>query len=283
MNIISGIREMQSAAEELRRSGKRISLVPTMGFLHEGHLSLIRIARKHSDVVVTSIFVNPTQFGPNEDFAKYPRDMKRDTALAVSAGTDILFTPGAAEMYPDGYATYATVERITEVLEGKVRPTHFRGVATVVAKLFHCAMPHVAVFGQKDAQQVAVIRRMTLDLNFPVEILVGPIVREQDGLAMSSRNVYLSAEERRQSTVLHRSLLRAGEMIRAGERRSSALVSAMSEMITAQPAAKVDYISVADAETLQELPVLPPGAKALLSLAVRFGATRLIDNTLVTV
>jgi pantoate--beta-alanine ligase len=164
-----------------------------------------------------------------------------------------------------------------------VRPGHFRGVATVVAKLFHCAYPHVAVFGQKDAQQVAVLRRMTLDLNFPVEIVVGPIVREADGLAMSSRNVYLSAEERRQSTVLHRSLTRAGELIREGERSADVLIGAMSDMITAQPAAKVDYISVADAGTLRELPVLPPGASVLLSLAVRFGATRLIDNSLVNI
>ncbi len=281
MNVISGIAEMQSAAEELRRSGKRIGMVPTMGFLHEGHLSLMRIARSHADAVVTSIFVNPTQFGPAEDFEKYPRDIERDTRLAASAGTAILFVPTVAEMYPDGYATYASVDRITDVLEGKVRPGHFRGVATVVAKLFHCAAPHVAVFGQKDAQQVAVLRRMTLDLNFPVEIIVGPIVREADGLAMSSRNVYLSPEERRQSTVLHRSLAKAGELIRAGERRAGVLIGAMSDLIAAQAAAKVDYISVADADTLKELQVLAQGASVLLSLAVRFGATRLIDNSLV--
>ena len=282
MKVITGIREMQMAAGELRRSGNRIGMVPTMGFLHEGHLSLMRIAREHADVLVTSIFVNPTQFGPTEDFSKYPRDIERDTRLAASAGTDILFAPTAAEMYPDGYATYVSVERITGVLEGKVRPGHFRGVATVVAKLFHCAEPHVAVFGQKDAQQVAVLRRMSLDLNFPVEIVVGPIVREADGLAMSSRNVYLSADERRQSTVLYRSLTRATELMRSGERRSDVVIAAMSEMITAQPGAKVDYLSVADSGTLEELPALAPGANVLLSLAVRFGATRLIDNALVT-
>ena len=282
MKVITGIREMQMAAGELRRSGNRIGMVPTMGFLHEGHLSLMRIAREHADVLVTSIFVNPTQFGPTEDFSKYPRDIERDTRLAASAGTDILFAPTAAEMYPDGYATYVSVERITGVLEGKVRPGHFRGVATVVAKLFHCAEPHVAVFGQKDAQQVAVLRRMSLELNFPVEIVVGPIVREADGLAMSSRNVYLSADERRQSTVLYRSLTRATELMRSGERRSDVVIAAMSEMITAQPGAKVDYLSVADSGTLEELPALAPGANVLLSLAVRFGATRLIDNALVT-
>jgi pantoate--beta-alanine ligase len=283
MKIVTGILEMQNAAHDLRAEGKRIALVPTMGYLHEGHLSLMRIARQHAEAVVTSIFVNPTQFGPTEDFAKYPRDIERDTRLAAAAGTDILFVPSSAEMYPDGYATYISVERITEVLEGKVRPTHFRGVATVVAKLFHCTEPHVAVFGQKDAQQVAVIRRMALDLNFGVEIAVAPIVREPDGLAMSSRNVYLSPGERAQATVLSRSLLLAAELARGGERHSDAIKKAMTSLISAQPAANIDYISVADSSTLEELPALAPGAHVLVSLAVRFGATRLIDNTLLTI
>jgi pantoate--beta-alanine ligase len=283
MRILAGILEMQNAAHDLRAEGKRIALVPTMGYLHEGHLSLMRIARQHAEVVVTSIFVNPTQFGPTEDFTKYPRDIERDTRLAASAGTDILFVPTSAEMYPDGYATYVSVERITEVLEGKVRPTHFRGVATVVGKLFHSAEPHVAIFGQKDAQQVAVIRRMTLDLNFGVEIVVAPIVREPDGLAMSSRNVYLSAAERAQATVLSRSLALADELVRGGERSAGALVKAMTALISGQPAAKIDYVSVADATTLLELAELAPGAPVLVSLAVRFGPTRLIDNTLLTI
>jgi pantoate--beta-alanine ligase len=253
-----------------------------MGYLHEGHLSLMRIARQHAEVVVTSIFVNPAQFGPSEDFAKYPRDLERDRRLAASAGTDILFVPTVDEMYPGGYASYVSVERVTDVLEGKVRPGHFKGVATVVAKLFHCAEPHVAVFGQKDAQQVAVIKRMTLDLNFGVEIVVAPIVREPDGLAMSSRNVYLSAQERAQAAVLSRSLALASELVGGGERRSDAVVKAMTSLIAAQPAAAIDYISVADASTLQELAALSPGRQVLVSLAVRFGATRLIDNALLT-
>jgi pantoate--beta-alanine ligase len=282
MKIITGILEMQNAAHDLRAEGKRLALVPTMGYLHEGHLSLMRIARQHAEVVVTSIFVNPTQFGPKEDFAKYPRDLERDRRLAASAGTDLLFVPTVDEMYPAGYATSVSVERVTEVLEGKVRPGHFTGVATVVAKLFHCAEPHVAVFGQKDAQQVAVIKRMTHDLNFGVEIVVAPIVREPDGLAMSSRNVYLSPAERAQASVLSRSLALAAELVRGGERRSDAVVKAMTSLIAAQPAAAIDYISVADAATLEELDALAPGRQALVSLAVRFGATRLIDNALVT-
>ena len=283
MKIVTGILEMQNAAHELRADGKHIALVPTMGYLHEGHLSLMRIARQYAEVVVTSIFVNPTQFAPGEDFQKYPRDLERDKRLAASAGTDILFLPTAAEMYPDGYASYVSVEGITEVLEGKVRPTHFRGVATVVAKLFHCAEPHVAVFGQKDAQQVAVIRRMSHDLNFGVEIVVAPIVRETDGLAMSSRNVYLTAAERTQATALSRSLTLAEQMVRGGERDADAIVRAMTSLITAQPAARIDYVSLADAMTLRELPTLSTGQHVLVSLAVKFGATRLIDNIVITV
>ncbi len=283
MKIVTGILEMQNAAHELRADGKHIALVPTMGYLHEGHLSLMRIARQHADVVVTSIFVNPTQFAPGEDFQKYPRDLERDKRLAASAGTDILFLPTAAEMYPDGYASYVSVEGITEVLEGKVRPTHFRGVATVVAKLFHCAEPHVAVFGQKDAQQVAVIRRMSHDLNFGVEIVVAPIVRETDGLAMSSRNVYLTSAERTQATALSRSLALAEQLIRSGERDADAVLRAMTSLITAQPAARIDYVSLSDAMTLRELTHLAAGQHVLVSLAVRFGVTRLIDNTVLTV
>lgn len=283
MKIVASISGMQHEAQALRAQGKRIAVVPTMGFLHEGHLSLIRSARSHADIVVTTIFVNPTQFAPSEDFAAYPRDLERDSRLAAGAGTDILFTPEASEMYPSGYRTYVGVEELTSVLEGKVRPGHFRGVTTVVAKLFHITTPHVAVFGQKDAQQALVIRRMTADLNFDIEIVVAPIVREPDGLAMSSRNVYLSPGERQESLALSRSLALAEEMIAGGARRPDEVRAAMLRLITAQPSAAVDYISFADPATLREQAVLAENETVLISLAVRIGKTRLIDNRLVAV
>ena len=274
---------MQAAAESLRLQGKRIALVPTMGFLHEGHLSLIRLARQHADVVVTSIFVNPAQFAPTEDFSKYPRDLTRDKSLAESAGTGCLFTPSTDEIYPSPFLTYVTVEEITSRLEGKFRPTHFRGVATVVAKLFNIVKPHVAVFGQKDAQQAAVIRQLARDLNFDLRVIIGPIVREPDGLAMSSRNVYLSASERAESVVLCQSLQRAKELVSGGQRQSSAILSEMTKMISSKKSAAIDYISIADASTLEEVSLLTPGPEILVSLAVKFGSTRLIDNILLTV
>jgi len=274
---------LRKHVEELRRSGKRIGVVPTMGALHEGHLSLVRIARERSNIVIMTIFVNPMQFVPTEDFAAYPRDLQRDAALAESAGADILFVPSDTEVYPQPYHTYVNVEQITTVLEGKSRPTHFRGVTTVVVKLLNMTTPHVAVFGQKDAQQAVVIRQMAKDLNFPVEIVVGPIVREADGLAMSSRNTYLSTEERAQSTVLSRSIQRAEELIRGGERQSSVVIGEMKTMISAQSLAKIDYLSIAEYATLGELRGLAPGLTVLVSIAVRFGKTRLIDNTIVTV
>jgi len=282
MKIISSIREMQEAADEFRRTGKRIGVVPTMGYLHEGHLSLMRIARQHADVVVTTIFVNPMQFGPNEDFSRYPRNVERDTELAVSAGTDILFIPQTEAMYSGDHKTYVEAEQITKILEGKSRPTHFRGVTTVVAKLFNSIKPHAAVFGQKDAQQVAVVQQMTKDLNFDVDIIVGPIVREPDGLAMSSRNVYLSALERKQSTILFASLRRAEEHLRLGEKNPQSIIGEMSTMICAQSTASVDYISMADPSSLEEVSIMPRKGSVLVSLAVRFGATRLIDNMLVS-
>ena len=282
MKIVSRVREMQMTADELRRDGRRISIVPTMGSLHEGHLSLMRIARLHGDVVVTTIFVNPTQFAPNEDFAKYPRNLDRDTQLAASAGTDILFTPAAEEIYPHEYSTYVEVERITRVLEGQFRATHFRGVTTIVAKLFNILKPHAAVFGQKDAQQVAVVRRMVHDLNFDLDVVVGPIIREPDGLAMSSRNVYLSESERKQSTALYRSLQHAERCIKNGERSSLRVLSEMKELIMAQPSARVEYVSIADPSSLEEIATISPDRSILVSLAVCFGATRLIDNMLVS-
>ncbi len=283
MRIISTVEEMQRAADDVRRLGKRIAVVPTMGYLHEGHLSLIRIARAHAEVVITTVFVNPTQFGPGEDFTRYPRDLDRDSKLAQSAGSDILFTPAVEEMYPPEAQTYVTVERLTAVLEGKARPGHFRGVTTIVAKLFNCTKPHVAVFGQKDAQQAVVVQQMARDLNFDIRIIVAPIVREPDGLAMSSRNVYLSAAERQQSIVLSRALNLAQRLVDAGERHCPPIIAAMSDLISQMPGAAIDYISIADAALLQELETLRPGTRALVSLAVRFGTTRLIDNILITV
>ncbi len=276
-------REMQRVSEELRLSGKRIGLVPTMGYLHEGHLSLIRIARKRSDIVITTVFVNPAQFAPHEDIDRYPRDFDRDQRLAKGAGTDILFHPDAKDMYPEPYHSYVDVENVTNVLEGKSRPTHFRGVTTVVAKLFHITKPHVAVIGQKDAQQAAVIKQMTRDLNFDIDIIVAPIVREPDGLAMSSRNNYLSPEERIDAPVLHESLQLAERMIRGGERNASAVISAMKEVIERKRRARIDYISISDAERLTQSEVLQSDQTVLISLAVRIGDTRLIDNTSLTI
>jgi pantoate--beta-alanine ligase len=247
-----------------------------MGYLHEGHLSLIRRAREECRHVVVSIFVNPTQFGPNEDLARYPRDLERDLSLIEPLGVDVVWTPTAEEMYPQGYQTWVEVEAMTRPLEGAMRPGHFRGVTTVVAKLFNAVQPHKAYFGQKDAQQAAVIRRMTLDLNFPIEIVVCPTVREADGLAMSSRNVYLSPEQRQAATVLFRSLSAAKELYDAGERNAEKLRKKMMEVLAAEPLAEVQYVSCADYDTLEELSEIT--GKALLSMAVFIGKTRLIDN-----
>lgn len=281
--IIRDVREMRRTAERIRASGKRIAVVPTMGYLHEGHLSLIRIARMKADVVVTTLFVNPTQFGPNEDYERYPRDFQRDLSLANAAGTDHLFAPEAAQMYPTGYSTFIDVGGITEVLEGKSRPGHFRGVATVVAKLFNLTKPHVAVFGQKDAQQVAVIRRMVRDLNFDIEIVVGPIVREADGLAMSSRNIYLDPQQRQEATVLFQALKLAEQRVKEGESECKKIVSEMHHLIANTTSGVVDYISFADNTSLKELEHLHPGQSVLVSLAVKFGTTRLIDNVIILV
>jgi len=280
--VIHDIFEMQRTGDTLRSSGRRIGLVPTMGALHDGHLSLVRIARERADIVVTTIFVNPTQFGRGEDFDRYPRDLANDVALASAAGTDIVFAPESAAMYPPAYRTYVHVEELTAILEGAVRPGHFRGVTTVVAKLFLVTKPHVAVFGQKDAQQVVVIRRMVHDLNFDIDIVVAPIVRERDGLAMSSRNRYLTPEQRREATVMHRSLRLAEELLRDGERNAAAVRTRMEALITGHSSGVVDYISIADADSLREVELCSPGENLLISLAVRFGTTRLIDNIPIT-
>lgn len=253
-----------------------IGLVPTMGALHDGHLSLVRHARAHDDTVVASIFVNPTQFGPGEDYARYPRDPDRDLALLRDLGTDAVFMPPAADVYPEGFDTYVQVEKLTQRLEGSHRPGHFRGVATVVTKLFNVVQPHRAYFGQKDAQQLAVIRRLALDLDLSVEVVGLPTVREPDGLAMSSRNVYLSPKQRQAAVVLHRSLEAAQELWRSGVRDASRIRARMNEVLAAEPLARIDYVSVADAETLEELETVD--RPALVSLAVRLGKTRLIDN-----
>ena len=251
-------------------------MVPTMGYLHEGHLSLVRRARKECDHVAVSIFVNPTQFGPKEDLSNYPRDPERDLSLLEPLGVDLIWMPTAEIMYPPGYQTWVEVEAITRPLEGAMRPGHFRGVTTVVAKLFIGIQPHRAYFGQKDAQQAAVIRQMTRDLNFPIEIVVCPIVREPDGLAMSSRNVYLDTEQRKAATVLYRSLSAAKAAYANGERDAEKLRQLMKDVVASEPLAQMQYISCADYDTLEELDNVT--GKALLSMAVFVGKTRLIDN-----
>jgi pantoate--beta-alanine ligase len=255
-----------------------VGLVPTMGYLHEGHLSLVREARRRDDHVVATIFVNPTQFAPNEDLARYPRDEASDLALLEREGVDAVFAPSVDVMYPDRYSTYVVVEGITQRLEGASRPTHFRGVTTVVLKLFNIVRPDRAYFGRKDAQQLVVIRRMACDLDLPIEIIGMPIVREADGLAMSSRNAYLTREQRAAAPVLARALAHAEQLVAEGERSATVVRSAVAATLETEPLAEVDYVSVADTATLDELERIE--APALLSLAVRFGSTRLIDNTL---
>lgn len=283
IDVIRDPVSMRQRADAARRERRRIAVVPTMGALHDGHLSLIRLARERSDVVITTVFVNPTQFGEGEDFDRYPRDFDRDCLLAAEAGTDIVFAPSTAAMYPEGFLTAVSVEKITEILEGAVRPGHFRGVTTVVAKLLLITRPHVAVFGQKDAQQLAVLRTMVRDLNFGVEIVVGPIVREMDGLALSSRNVYLTPAERKEAPVLYRSLQTAEKAIRGGERNAETIRRSMTDLIARTSSGIVQYISIAGDETLEERRMLAPGDRILISLAVQFTTTRLIDNCVVDV
>ena len=277
MRIIKSSDDMQRAALALRAQGRRIGLVPTMGFLHAGHFSLVQLARARSDVVILSLFVNPTQFGPREDLAWYPRDFERDAALCRDVGVDILFAPETADLYAPNASVWVVEEKLAAGLCGATRPGHFRGVCTVVAKLFNLCRPHAAAFGEKDAQQLRIIRRMTRDLNFPIEIIPGPIIREPDGLAMSSRNVFLSAEERRQALVLRRALDEAERLFHAGMRDAGALRSALRLILGQAPAAQVDYIAVVDDDTLE--PVQTLDQPVLVALAVFIGQTRLIDNT----
>jgi pantoate--beta-alanine ligase len=275
MQIVKTIAEAQAAS---RAAAHPLGLVPTMGALHEGHLALVRQARHECATVAASVFVNPTQFGPNEDFTAYPRDTDRDLGLLEHEGVDLVFLPSVEEIYPSGFDTYVEVGTVTKPLEGEARPGHFRGVATVVAKLFHSVLPDRAYFGQKDAQQVLVIKKMVADLAFPLEVVVVPIVREPDGLALSSRNVYLSPTERQAALVLHRALDAARRLFATGERQPQQLRRAMRTTLAAEPLAQPDYVSLADPVTLRELDT--PAETALASLAVRIGRTRLIDNAL---
>jgi pantoate--beta-alanine ligase len=272
---------MQAVSRGEKKRGRRIGLVPTMGALHDGHASLIRACRKHNDVSVVSIFVNPIQFGPGEDLKKYPRTLRADLALCRKIGVDFVFAPSAGEMYPAGFLTFVEVRRLGDGLCGVSRPGHFRGVTTVVAKLFNAVLPEKAYFGRKDAQQAAIIRRMTADLNFPVSIEVMPIVREKDGLAISSRNRYLSAGERADALVLHGALRLGRKMISSGCVQASKVISAMERYVSAVKSASIDYISIVDAGTLE--PVYRLSGRCLIALAVKIGTTRLIDNCEVVV
>jgi pantoate--beta-alanine ligase len=273
MKIVSSLFDLRTA--RLSFNGT-VGLVPTMGYLHEGHLSLIRQARAECEHVFVSIFVNPTQFGANEDLSKYPRDLERDLSLIEPLGVDVVWNPTPEIMYPAGYQTWVEMDALTHPLEGAIRAGHFKGVATVVAKLFNAVQPHKAYFGQKDAQQAAVIRQMVRDLNFPLEVVVCPIVRETDGLAMSSRNKYLEGHDRKAAVVLFRALNAAKELYEAGERNAEALRRKMKEVIESEPRAQMQYVSCADYDTLAELDVVK--GKTLLSMAVILGKTRLIDN-----
>jgi pantoate--beta-alanine ligase len=281
MEVIQRIPQMKEVSRKARSEGKVIGLVPTMGFLHEGHLGLVREARKMADIVVVSIFVNQAQFSPTEDFDKYPRDITRDAEMLTAEKTDYIFLPKAEEMYPENYHTYVKVRDLSAKMCGVSRPDHFEGVTTVVLKLFHIVDPHFAYFGQKDAQQLVIIRKMVSDLNLDVEIVRLPIVREPDGLALSSRNTYLSPEERKAATVLYRALQYAQKRIDEGEKKSKTLIKEMCEIIEKEPLARIDYVSITDMNELKELKTLK--GKALIALAVYFGSTRLIDNIIVDV
>ncbi len=281
MEVIESVRRMQERAEALRAQGKTIALVPTMGYLHEAHLELMRIGRRHADTLIISIFVNPIQFGPTEDFERYPRDPEADLKKAESVGVDIVFMPGVEDMYPEGFQTTVSVRKLTKHLCGLSRPGHFDGVCTVVAKLFNITKPHIAVFGQKDYQQLAVISRMVMDLNMDIQIIGAPIIREPDGLAMSSRNAYLSEKERTSALSLKKSLDLAQEMFWQGERDAQKIRDEMVKLIQSYPDTEIDYVSICDPITLEEVSELGDGT--LVALAVWIGRTRLIDNKVIEV
>ncbi len=278
MVLIRQIQEMRNRSEAKRREGRRIVLVPTMGFLHEGHLSLVREGRKRGDDLVVSVFVNPTQFTPHEDYAGYPRDLERDQKLLEREGVEVLFHPSEEGTYPKGYQTRVVVDQLDSFLCGAFRPGHFVGVATVVAKLFNIVRPHVAIFGAKDYQQLQILRRMAEDLNFDVEIVGHPIVREKDGLAMSSRNAYLNGDERQAALSLSRSLRKAESLVNHGERRGEQIIASVRAEIEKEPLARIEYVSLCHPSSLEAVPKID--GEALLALAVWIGKARLIDNTL---
>jgi pantoate--beta-alanine ligase len=280
MKIIRDPHNMQGLAEELRGQRRRIALVPTMGYLHEGHLSLMREGKKRADILVVSVFVNPTQFGPKEDLDAYPRDFEQDKSFMQEVGVDLVFCPTDKEMYPDGYQTYLTVEQVTQNLCGRSRPTHFRGVATVVTKLFNIVKPHVALFGKKDFQQLVLIQRMVKDLNLDIEIVGCSIVREPDGLAMSSRNKYLSPDERKEALSLKKALDRARDLYRNGERRAHVLVDEAHEILGLHPQIRADYVSLCDTGTLTDVKTIE--GETVMAIAAFVGNTRLIDNCVLT-
>ncbi|MCK9375125.1 MAG: pantoate--beta-alanine ligase [Syntrophobacterales bacterium] len=280
MEIISAPQDMQARARQWRGQGLNIALVPTMGFFHRGHLSLMEYGKTQADRLVVSLFVNPAQFGPAEDLARYPRDLERDAALAREVGVDVLYTPEAAAMYPPGYQTYVSVEALSQGLCGASRPGHFTGVATVVLKLFHQVQPHTAVFGEKDYQQLQVIKRMAADLDVPVTVVGRPIVREPDGLAMSSRNAYLNPAERAAALCLYRALLAARDLVISGEKDREQILAAGSEIITSTPYTRIDYAALVDPETLEDVEAIEGEARLLL--AVWINKTRLIDNTMLS-
>jgi len=279
MKVIRKIAEMQSMSKSLQKSGKTIGFVPTMGFLHEGHLSLIREARRKADTVVVSIFINPTQFAPGEDLDKYPRDFQRDENLCHDEGVDIIFYPDAREMYSSSFKTFVVTNELSTKLCGISRPTHFRGVATIVAKLFNIVKPDFAVFGQKDAQQSLIIRKMVADLNFETEIIVAPIIREKDGLAMSSRNKFLSPAQRKDALIIFNSLKMAEKMISGGEQVANIIKQAIHDNFHKVASAKIDYISIVDFEKLNAVETIT--GNTLIAIAAYFGETRLIDNIII--
>src|SRR5687767_9197897 len=282
MEIINRRQRMTSVARKIRREqDKTIGLVPTMGALHEGHLSLVREARRMCDVVVVSVFVNPAQFGPGEDFERYPRDLTNDTTKLADYNVDYIFAPPVEEIYPKAFSTYVTVEGLSEPMEGVARPGHFRGVATVLTVLFNSIRPDFAFFGQKDAQQTLVVRRLVKDLAFDIEVVVLPTVREQSGLALSSRNAYLGEEDRRAAPVLYRALSQAKEVYKEGERSAKRLAETVRSQVEAEPRARLEYVSVVDAETMEKLERIPEDRPVLIAIAARLGNTRLIDNIII--
>ena len=281
MKTIENISRMATFVKMMKKEGKSIGFVPTMGYLHEGHLSLVKAAKKHTDVVVMSIFVNPKQFGPNEDFEKYPRDLRRDEEMAGAAGTDVIFYPSIKDMYPGSFATYVIVEKLSDKLCGQSRAGHFSGVTTVVTKLFNIIRPDVAYFGQKDMQQALIIKKMVEDLNMGLEVKIMPIVREKDGLAMSSRNMYLNDIERKDAVILYQSLKQAESIIKTGERDAKRIIKVIEDMIRFKATAKIDYVEVVDTKDLKDMKTIY--GEVMIALAVSFRNTRLIDNIIITV